>query len=137
MIGTLRWNIIVGLVGFTLTFALSVSRNYMSRALLQGFYSFIILFAVVFALRWIMGTLIGLKGVAPQAGEDRGHIGQAVNEATPDDRDELNGMLKEQLNRSEPDGDDSFVPLQPQKLATVSETEPEQLAQALRHLKEK
>lgn len=134
MIGTMRWNVFVGLFGFVLTFVLSMGNNFLTRALLHGAYSFLLLFVVVFALRWILGTMIGLKHVkTPEAApESESH---QINETTPDDSEELNGLLKDRMNRPEPDG--SFVPLQPKKLASVQEAEAEQLAQALRHLKDK
>ncbi|MEF3304840.1 hypothetical protein, partial [Paenibacillus sp. GYB003] len=95
MIGTVRWNLVVGFFGFLLTFFLSASANFIWRALLHGTYSFLILFAFVFAMRWVLGTLVGLKsvtvaGAAPVAG-------QTVNETTPDDQEQLNELLKEQL----------------------------------------
>lgn len=138
MIGSIRWNIYIGFVGFLLTFAMSVGSNFPVRALLHGAYSFLILFAVVFALRWFLGTLAGLKGVADPdpanpAADDQ--VGHTVNEMTPDDQDQLNDLLKTQLNR--PDAADPFVPLQPKKLASVPDADPEHLAQMLRQLKDK
>jgi hypothetical protein len=105
------------------------------RALLHGAYSFFILFAVVFALRWFLGTLVGLKGVAEPVDLADEQVGNTVNEMTPDDQDQLNDLLKTQLNR--PDAADPFVPLQPKKLASVPDADPEQLAQMLRQLKDK
>lgn len=135
MIGSIRWNILFGTVGFLLTFLMSVGSNFLVRALLNGAYSFLIWFAVVFAVRWILGTLVGLKVVSDpvkQAAED---VGNAVNETTPDDQDQLNDLLKDQLKG--PESVEPFVPLQPKKLASVPDADPEQLAQALRQLKEK
>lgn len=134
MIGSIRWNIGFGVCGFLLTFAMSIGDNFLLRSLLNGAYSFLILFAVVFALRWVLGTVIGLKGVSGPGKEPSEAVGKAVNETTPDDQDQLNDMLKEQLSRSEPA--EPFVPLQPKKLASVPEADPQQLAQALRQMKE-
>lgn len=140
MIGTYRWNLVLGTVGFALTFILSIEYNLIWRTLMSSVYSFLILFVVAFALRWILGTLIGLK---PQPQADSQHlesehldesVGQTVNTATPDDQDQLNEMLKEQLNRPE---SEPFVPLQPKKLATVPDADAQELAQAVRHLTEK
>ncbi|TMV52056.1 hypothetical protein FE783_03680 [Paenibacillus mesophilus] len=136
MIGSIRWNILIGFFGFLLTFVMSVGSNFLVRALLHGAYSFLILFAVVFAIRWFLGTLAGLKGVAGPADlEADDPVGHTVNEMTPDDQDQLNDLLKTQLNR--PDAADPFVPLQPKKLASVPDADPEQLAQMLRQLKDK
>ncbi|RKN86498.1 hypothetical protein [Paenibacillus ginsengarvi] len=133
MIGTVRWNLIVGLGGFLLTFFMSMSENFIWRALLHGMYSFLILFAVVYALRWVLGTLAGLKNVAAPNESADASAGQAVNETTPDDQEMLNQMLKDQLSAG---SDDSFIPLQPKKLVSVSDTAPEKLAGALRQMKE-
>lgn len=136
MIGSIRWNILLGTVGFLLTFLMSIGSNFLVRALLNSAYSFLILFAVVFALRWILGTLVGLKAVPDQAVEQAAEdAGAAVNETTPDDQEQLNDLLKSQLKA--PDQVEPFVPLQPKKLASVPDADPEQLAQALRQLKEK
>ncbi|TNJ64317.1 hypothetical protein FE784_21240 [Paenibacillus hemerocallicola] len=134
MIGSIRWNILFGTVGFLLTFLMSVGSNFIVRALLNSAYSFLILFAVVFALRWILGTLVGLKGVSDPVGHAAEDVGNAVNETTPDDQDQLNDLLKNQLKG--PESTEPFVPLQPKKLASVPDADPEQLAQALRQLKE-
>ncbi|MDF2657326.1 MAG: hypothetical protein K0Q94_117 [Paenibacillus sp.] len=141
MIGSYRWNLVLGTLGFALTFILSIEYNFIWRTLMSSVYSFLIIFVAAFALRWILGTLIGLK---PQPVSDSGQpmesqlpdepVGQTVDTATPDDQDQLNEMLKEQLNRSD---SEPFVPLQPKKLATVQETEAQELAQAVRHLTEK
>ncbi|MBD2862778.1 hypothetical protein [Paenibacillus oceani] len=141
MIGSYRWNLVLGTLGFALTFILSIEYNFFWRTLMSSVYSFFIIFVAAFALRWILGTLIGLK---PQPVSDSGQpmesqlpdepVGQTVDTATPDDQDQLNEMLKEQLNRSD---SEPFVPLQPKKLATVQETEAQELAQAVRHLTEK
>lgn len=133
MIGTVRWNLIVGLGGFLLTFFMSMSENFIWRALLHGVYSFLILFAVVYALRWVLGTLAGLKNVAAPNESADALAGQAVNETTPDDQEMLNQMLKDQLSAG---SDDPFIPLQPKKLVSVSDTAPEKLAGALRQMKE-
>lgn len=151
MIGTIRWNFYAGFLGFLLTFTLSAGGNFAIRALLHGFYSFLIVFTVVFVLRWLLGTVGGLKEVPlPEAAADLGRggpdeaAGQAFDERTPDEEEHLNDLLKEQLHnppagQAQEDGGagGSFVPLAPQKLKAVSDAEAEQLAQAMRHLKEK
>lgn len=135
MIGSIRWNILFGTVGFLLTFLMSIGSNFLVRALLNSAYSFLIMFAVVFALRWILGTLVGLKAVSDPVELAAEDVGNAVNETTPDDQDQLNDLLKNQLKG--PESAEPFVPLQPKKLASVPDADPEQLAQALRQLKEK
>lgn len=147
MIGTIRWNVYAGFLGFLLTFTLSVGGNFVIRALLHGLYSFLIVFTVVFVLRWLLGTVGGLKEVPPlEAAADLGNggpdeaTGQAFDQRTPDEEEHLNDLLKDQLKppagQAQEEGG-SFVPLAPQKLKAVSDAEAEELAQAMRHLKEK
>lgn len=136
MIGSLRWNIVLGAVGFGLTFALSVGHNFIARTLLNSAYGFLILFVVGFALRWTLGTLVGLKAAAPATEEEATEttVGTAVDAATPEDREQLNELIKEQLH--DPAPADAFKPLAPKRLASVSAEDAEQLAKALRRVTE-
>lgn len=121
-----------------LTFLLSIDGNFFGRALLHSVYSFAIIFAVAFALRWFLGTLVGLKPLVASSEEAPDEVGGAVNVSTPDDQEQLNELLKQQLTPdSAPEPAGTFVPLAPKKLASVTDADAEQLAQALRQLKEK
>src|SRR5690606_20811430 len=140
MIGTVRWNFILAFTGFLLTFILSAGDNFLVRALINSFYSFIILFMIGFAARWLLGTAAGLKtansveqgdsfDVIPDVEDPRG---AAFDAATPEDGS-LNEMIKEQLGAEQTS---EFVPLTPRKLASAPHEDGEQLAQALRRLTE-
>ncbi|MDF2721418.1 MAG: hypothetical protein K0Q59_1093 [Paenibacillus sp.] len=134
MIGTIRWNIGIGICGFLLTFAMSIGDNYVLRVLLHALYSFLILFVIVFGLRWVLGSVVGLKGIAVAEKPSADAVGTAFDAATPDDQDQLNDMLKQQLNGKE--AVEPFLPLQPKKLSSVPSADPQQLAQALRQMNE-
>ncbi|PYI50391.1 hypothetical protein [Paenibacillus flagellatus] len=135
MIGTVRWNIVLGASGFILTFLLSIGNNFFLRTLLNSLYSFLILFAVAYALRWILGTLVGLKPVAPETDAAPAEaLGRTVDAVTPENEDQLNDLLKEQLNRPDPDA--TFAPLEPKKLASIPDASGEELARAVRRLTE-
>lgn len=139
MIGNVRWNIILGMIAFVLTFIMSYGNNLIVRTLLHSVYSFMILFAAGFALRWILGTVVGLKQADSfTRTEDASEgLGAAVNEVTPDDQEQLNELLKTQLQQGDSDqSNEPFVPLLPKKLTSVTNSEPEEMAQALRRMTE-
>lgn len=137
MIGTIRWNLLLGAFGFVFTFLLSVSDNFFTTTLLHSFYGFIIMFGVGFAMRWVLGTLAGLKQI--QETVDHSKVseegrGAAVDSVTPGNQDELNQLLKDNMNGADSSSED-FTLLKPKKLTTIP-GEPEELAQALRRLTE-
>lgn len=136
MIGSMRWNICIGLTGFILTFFFSLPNNVLLTTIIRSLYCFLILFIFVFLVRWVLGTLIGLKEMGPaersNGGED--HMkGTVVDFITPD----------EGINPSEnlrPDANDEehvhFSPLQVPKLSKTFNHPPEDLAQAIRKVTE-
>lgn len=139
MIGTIRWNLIVGAVGFVLTFALSMGSNIWLTTLLRSCYSFATLFVVVFLFRWILGSFGGLIGLqdagssAPAAGEEPAK-GQALDMLTPDDEEDLHRMLKNQPAPPAAEEDATFTPLDPPKLTTRTQLQADEMAQAVRRM---
>jgi hypothetical protein len=134
MIGTWRSNAIVaGSIG-PLIFLLSISSNPLSTALYRAGSSFVISFAVMFAVRWLIGQ--ALTSGAPhdtmaEEQADRGHTqaaseegkGQSIDLTTPD------GAWEDQP---------IFAPLSPPRLKkTEDPLDPEQLAKAIRHMSQK
>ncbi|WP_159884354.1 hypothetical protein [Paenibacillus puerhi] len=145
MIGTVKWNFIVGAIAFVVTFAMSAGNNIWLTTLLRSFYSFAILFVLVFAFRWLLGTFAGLERLGELSSEDvEGEEvkGTAFDAITPPDQDaELHQMLKNRIDDSAPPAEESlFAPLNPPKLSTkISETPddtPREMAQALRRMTE-
>lgn len=133
MIGTFRWNLVTGLVGFLGTLAVSLPHNIMKTALVHSCYSFVFLFIFTFILRWALGLVLhssrktGAEG--PEAREDEFMIkGQTIDLATPED-----GNGAGQAASGE---DDAFAPLNPPKLSTKIDTNPEELVKAIRHMSE-
>lgn len=78
MIGTLRWNFAVAGVGALLTLALSWPKNSWLTALLDACQAFAVLFLLGFAVRWLLGTVFGLKEKPPGKGA-------VIDFTTPDD----------------------------------------------------
>jgi hypothetical protein len=136
MIGTIRWNLTLGAIGFVFTFLLSVFNNLFLTTFVRSFYCFMILFIVGFIVRWLLGTLAGLNHMTVEAdgdGQDAmNDKGSTVDFSTPDEQESLNQLLKQQIDN--PQAGESFSPLEPPKLASKMEQNPEELAKALRRL---
>jgi hypothetical protein len=140
MLGTIRWNFIVGGLSSLITFLFSIANNIWLTTLLRSIYSFLILFALVFMFRWVLGTVVGLNKLAStdphlQDSADE-HKGTALDMSTPDEEAALHQMLKGSLDPDAAGVDASFAPLQPPKLSSNANLDAEEMAQALRSLTE-
>ncbi|GAA4871751.1 hypothetical protein GCM10023310_59220 [Paenibacillus vulneris] len=140
MIGTVRWNLIIGLISLVITFISSISTNIWTTSLLRSVYSFAIVFIVIFLFRWILGTIAGLNqlntdlkdGVSDEEGK-----GAALDLQTPEDDASLHQMLKDSLDPKAPSMDSGFAPLNPPKLSSKTNSmEPGEMAQAVRRMAE-
>jgi len=152
MIGNIKINVWFGVFGFLITFLFSLSNNLWTTSLVRGCLGFILWFALAFLLRFILGVLATpgnatgkppASGAAAQMGEDleeqpsandQGR-GNMLDITTPDQDHELNDLLTPKPSHS--GGDTGFAPLDPPKLVTTKEQDPEELAKALRHLTQK
>jgi hypothetical protein len=147
MIGNYRINLGAGMVGFILTFFVAYSSNVLMTSLLRGLIGFVAWFVLAYGLRWGLGLLLnpssegnGYGYDSPGAEELRG---SQVDIKLEDDGQELNELLKhgqnassgENLPPSETKAPTGFAPLDPPKL--VRTKDPEELAQAVRHLTDK
>jgi hypothetical protein len=144
MIGTIRINWIVSLVAGILTFLLSVANNLFLTTCLRSLYSFVILFILTYAFRFLLAVFGGADFFTPLGSEpsesesDEGHLGSQLDLATPDDDEATRQMLRNNLDNPGQSLDDDlpFSPLTPPKLITKNNLDPEQLAGALRRLSE-
>ncbi|GGG12206.1 hypothetical protein [Paenibacillus abyssi] len=137
MLGSIRWNIFFGLFGFFLIFFFSISSNGIAVTLLKSVYAFVSFFAIAYALRLVL-YLIAPPNHSQQPGVEEENKGAALDIVTPDDNDDLNRMLKEQMDGGSQQEmpKEAFEPLTPPKLVSTQDKSPEQLAQAVRHLSE-
>ncbi|MFB6363989.1 hypothetical protein ACFCP7_07985 [Paenibacillus elgii] len=137
MIGSIRWNFIVGAAAFVITFALSITDNIWLTTLIRSFYSFVLMFVIVFLFRWLLGTVAGLAGAPiPEHSEEEDELkGKAVDVVTPDQDAELHQMLKPSPGPMDAVETD-FSPLNPPKLSTKIQGSPDELAQAVRRMSE-
>lgn len=147
MIGNYRINLGAGIVGFILTFFVAYSSNVLMTSLIRGLIGFVAWFALAYALRWGLGLLLtpslDSKGFDYDPLNGQESKGSQVDIKLEDDGQELNDLLKngqnassgEDLPPSETKAPTGFAPLDPPKL--VRTKEPEELAQAVRHLTDK
>lgn len=130
MIGTWKWNAYVAVVAMVVTLITSLSNNEWTTSLLRSLYSFVILFAAVYAVRFVLGTAAGMKNFK----ETAPLVGQTVNLVTPADP-AMPGPPGEQ--QSEQSEGEQFTPLAPKKLVSKENIDPQVLADSLRHMSEK
>jgi NhaP-type Na+/H+ and K+/H+ antiporter len=127
MIGSIRWNLALGIFGFFLTFILSILNNIFITAFMNGLYSGIILFLVAFIVRWFFGIVF-------QTAAAVNHIGNKFDLITPDESDEIHQLLRKESDT--PIEQSEFEPLNPPKLVTKRNVGPEEMVKALRHMSE-
>ena len=139
MIGSIRWNIGLGVIGFILSFMASYSNNIFVTTLLRGVYGFLFMFGFTFIVRWLLGTVAGLSYLTPPSAETESQeVGRNVDLITPPDEDSMQDLLRANAGGAEPEAAAaSFSPLQPPKLVShIKEEKPEDLANAIRRLTE-
>lgn len=141
MIGTIRINLIVALLAGIFTFALSIGNNLFISSCIKSGYSFLILFVITFGFRWVLGLLIGPVSTIPDAAhpDSSPAIGQNLDLSTPDEDEETREMMKAIHANTTKDAHSNemqFSPLNPPKLVTKNNLDPEQLAGALRRMSE-
>ncbi|MCQ4087213.1 hypothetical protein [Saccharibacillus sp. JS10] len=148
MKGTIRVNLIFALIGFVITFLFAVRTNLPVTSLIRGGIGAAVWFLLAFLFRIVLGALEPLP--KDQKGSGSLNSDTASNEdvrgarldlVTPDESDELNDLLKPDADKTSITEEslgqvDSFQPLNPPKLVTTKEKDPEELAKALRHLTE-
>lgn len=133
MIGTFRWNLLAGTVGFIGTLLASFHSNVWSTVLIHSIYSFLILFLFTFVVRWVLNVLIlssgtGSRPILESHESDGIRKGQSIDLSTPDD-------VGLPLNGDSGQGDQmEFTPLNPPKLTTKLDNNPQELANALRRM---
>jgi len=148
MIGSWRWNVAFGLIGAVLTIIFSISSNLINVVLLRSLYAFISFFVVAFAVRALFAQIIKPPALTiAQAGTDE-EKGAQLDLVTPSQTDDLNDLLKSQMTNTEvqipaehalkkeeeQQKQAEFKPLNPPQFVSSKNTEPEELAKAIRHL---
>ncbi|SFL45816.1 hypothetical protein SAMN03159341_106160 [Paenibacillus sp. 1_12] len=134
MIGTIRWNLLLGAISFVVTLSTSLINNIWSTALIRSCYSFVLLFLLVFLVRWILGSFAGIHKITEidEAADD--NKGTALDMTTPDEDESLNQLLKDSRDSHSHEGENGFAPLNPPKLSRKVNMETGDMVQALRQM---
>ncbi|MBW4083269.1 hypothetical protein [Paenibacillus sp. S150] len=137
MSGKILLNLLVGLIGFVFTFLTNYGHNLLVTSLLRGIIGFIVWFLLALLLRWVLDFILKQSGstdiIETNSADSAEALGAQLDIVTPDEDEELINLLKQKPKEGSGD-EGGFTPLQPPKL--VSMKDPEELAKAVRHLKE-
>lgn len=117
MLGNWRINAAVGSISFFFTFFLSQNENLFFTSVTRAFYSFVIVFMLMMVLQWVFRNFLNTHNTQVDEAVDDSHRGQHMDFTTPDE-------------------DDSFNKLNPPKLISKLNINPEEMAEALRHMKD-
>jgi predicted PurR-regulated permease PerM len=130
MVGTIWWNVIAGFLSFVSTFLMSARDNLLVTSLLKGTYSFAIIFALMFVVRFVFGLVLHQSQQSTQLPEktnesaEQTGLGQHLDLITPNDSSD-NNTFKPM----------SFTPHAPKfDKMKVEEMDTEALVRAVRHL---
>ena len=138
MIGSWKWNLSASFVTAGLIFFISYSTNPLQTTLYRTAVSFIILFAMTYAVRWMLGQ-------AMQSDSDRTK-GQRIDMVTPEESEAQNKPVQEassepsQLAAHSDPAEETveFAPLTPPKLVRTADTlDPKQTADTIREMAKK
>ncbi|MCA0754059.1 hypothetical protein KP806_03310 [Paenibacillus sp. N4] len=142
MLGTWRWNVIMGMTGSVLTIVFSIGNNPVSVMLIRSVYAFIAFFVLAYVLRIALAFILQPPALATEQPEPAEDKGTQLDLQTPDETDDLNQLLKSAMQdgAAAPFAGKSakeapqFRPLEPPQLLSAKNTQPEELAKAIRHL---
>ncbi|NGZ75481.1 hypothetical protein [Saccharibacillus alkalitolerans] len=148
MKGTIRVNLIFALIGFVITFLFAVRTNLPVTSLIRGGIGAAVWFLLAFLFRIVLGALeplpknkTGGGSLPPDLAANEEVRGARLDMVTPDESDELNDLLKPDADKTRhieerTVQENGFQPLNPPKLVSTKEKDPEELAKAVRHLTE-
>lgn len=142
MSGKVKYYLLIGFIGFLITFAVSSGSNLLATSLLRGGLAFVGWAALAFVGNWMLNFM-------KEHGEnsEESQILAAISEqvkggnldlTTPDESDEINDLLKQPIEGANPaTTHEGFAPLTPPKLVkTPNDNDPEELVKVVRHLTE-
>ncbi|MBJ6363402.1 hypothetical protein ACFOQM_19460 [Paenibacillus sp. GCM10012307] len=136
MLGSIKWNIGIAVLGCGLTFAFSIGNNGISITLLRSLYALAASFVLAYGLRYLLYVLSpAVDGVQGGSEEEKG---SNLDMATPDDGEDIHRLLQQQLGGEKEEEAEHlpFQPLAPPRMMSVKDKSPDELAEAVRHLKE-
>jgi hypothetical protein len=135
MIGSWRLNVAFGGFGGILTFLISLSNNPLSTTLMRSLYAFLVFTAIAFVVRFVLSQLLSpvrrTETIESSLDNERG---ATLDLMTPDDGESLSEMMKEQWADGKGEPIKGFQPLQPKRLVSLDNPNPEEVVQAIRRL---
>jgi flagellar biosynthesis/type III secretory pathway M-ring protein FliF/YscJ len=133
MIGSWRWNAVIGGAGGLLTFLIALSRNTLLTSFVRGLAAFAAFGVLAFAVRFLLAQAL-LPSNRPEAGQAEEEPGAVLDLVTPDEEEALSEMLKENWAEARESPSAEFQPLQPKRLVNLDQPDPEDVVQAIRRL---
>ena len=144
MLGTWRWNVAFGISGIALTALFSFGNNPPAVVMLRGLYAFAAFFLLAYIARVVLALILKPPTMSFSAEplEEQVEIGQQLDLSTSDEGNDLNELLKAQLQGGSSDDSSAnqarqvaeFRPLAPPQFVSTTNKQPEELAKAIRHL---
>ncbi|MCD9023386.1 hypothetical protein [Cohnella silvisoli] len=134
MIGSWRLNVGFGAFGALLTFLFSLSNNPIGTTLKNSLYAFIAFAAIALVIRLVLGQLLNPANKIDAASALEKDRGAVLDITTPDEGDSLSELMKEQWADGKGEPIKGFQPLQPKRLVSLDNPNPEEVVQAIRRL---
>jgi hypothetical protein len=132
MIGRITWNLYMAICGMVLTFMFAIPHNLLGTAFLRSLYVFVFLFILGFVIRFLLGTVVGLKDIVLEqplyVNEQEEGKGEHVNLITPQE-----GGVPLQTSFSS-QTDDEFKPITARSLKGSPDEDPEKVVKAIRDM---
>lgn len=151
MIGNIKINLWFGVIGFIITFLVSFGNNVWTTSFVRSCLGFVIWFVLAFLLRFMLGILASPADAASktpitvrdpneteipeQLRQEDQQRGNNFDMTSPDQDSELNDLLTPKPEKD--GGSTGFAPLDPPKLVSTKQQDPEEMAKAVRHLTQK
>lgn len=142
MSGKVKYYLLIGFIGFLITFAVSSGSNLLATSLLRGGLAFVAWAALAFVGSWML-NFMKEHGETSEESQMLAAISEQVKGGnldltTPDESDEINDLLKQPIEGAIPSTThEDFAPLNPPKLVkTPNDNDPEELVKVVRHLTE-
>ncbi|RKP55481.1 hypothetical protein D7Z26_09865 [Cohnella endophytica] len=136
MVGSWRLNVGFGGFGAILTFMFSLSNNPIGTTLTRSLYAFLAFAALAFVLRIVLGQLMNPAAKVPISDPESvdDERGTKLDLTTPDEGESLSELMKEQWADGKGEPVKGFQPLQPKRVVSLDNPNPEEVVQAIRRL---
>lgn len=135
MIGSWRWNAVSGGIGVVLTLLFSIGSNPFLTTLTRCFYALILFGLLAYVIRFILGMLmLPHSPIDDDTAQPEEGLGAALDLVTPDEEAELGQLMKGNWSEGKENAVSGFQPLEPKRLVSLDNPDPEEVAQAIRRM---